>query len=84
MALFLETFLGNALGPTFGMPEITAIAVLAFFTIIVMVQGTRLDGKLCIVVPAVFLAAAFISWIVIPIGVFLGFIMWFAFKRLFG
>ena len=84
MALFLENFTGDLITQMIGSPEIVGILVLAFFTIIVLVQGTRLDGKLCIVVPAVFLAAAFISWIVIPIGVFLGFILWFAFKRLFG
>lgn len=84
MALFLESFIGNSMGQILGIPEIAGILVLAFFTIIVLVQGTRLDGKLCIVIPAVFLASAFISWIIIPIGVFLGFILWFAFKRLFG
>ena len=44
-------------------PIVLAIMVLTFFTVFVMMQNTRLDGKLAVLIPVVILVAVWMGWI---------------------
>lgn len=77
-----EQFLADGFQNSFGDTAIMGIMVLAFFGIFVMLQNTRFDVKLAIMVPAFILASAFIPWFAILLALVLGTIVYLAVMKL--
>jgi len=64
-----------------GDPLFLGILVFGFFFVFVLLQGSRGDAKLLIVIPALFLAAAFVPWLSLVIVLGVGTILWYAITR---
>lgn len=56
---YLENWFGGNWGNIIGDPLVSGLILMGFFSIFVMLQDTRLDGKLAIMVPACILASFF-------------------------
>jgi hypothetical protein len=81
----LETDMVNSLHTIVNDPTILGLIVLCLFGGFVIMQNSRLDQKVAIIVPAVILAAAMISWVFLVLAVILGAVIFYpALRRLFG
>jgi hypothetical protein len=78
----IESSISNGLTSVINNNAILALLMVAFFMIFVMLQGTRLDGKVAIMIPALFLAIALepIFAFVVVLGV--GILAWRALNRI--
>lgn len=76
-----ETMIWQAFLDSVGDPVWLGLLIVTFFTAFVMLQGTRLDGKILVIVPALLLAAAFIPIITIVIGFGIGGLVFYAIMR---
>lgn len=65
-----------------GDPVFIGFLVIIFFGAIVLVQNTRLDGKLVVLIPAMLLAIAFIPAIFLLFALVLAVILYLAFTKL--
>ena len=65
-----------------GDPIILGVLIFAFFAIFVLLQNTRLDHKVAILVPASFLSLAFVPILSIVVGLAFGIILYLAFTKL--
>jgi len=82
MPMYLESWIAEQFGDLTGAPEIAGIIFLGFFTSFVMLQGTRLDGKLVVLTPVMILATIFIGFLPILLGLGLGVIIYLALTKL--
>lgn len=82
MPSFLENYAGNGVGGVVGDPSILGILFIGFFSAFVMLQDTRLDGKLVVLVPVLILATVFIPWLSVLIALGLGAIVYIALMKL--
>jgi len=77
----IETIIGNGFSSVFGSNDIIGLILLAFFGAFVMLQDTRFDVKVLIMIPALLLAMAFISWLSIAVVIALGFLVYLAARK---
>ncbi len=70
----LEAFIGNGMGQVVGDPIFLGLLVLGFLGGFVLLQNTRFDAKLLVIVPAMLLAMAFIPILPLLFGLVCGFI----------
>lgn len=77
----LESAISDGIFSVINNNAILALILLGFFMIFVMLQGTRLDAKVAVMIPALFLAIALepIFAFVVVLGV--GFLAWKALSR---
>lgn len=78
----VEQFMADGFQSSFGDTAVMGILVLAFFGVFVMLQNTRFDAKLAIMVPATILAAAFIPWFGIVLALVLGVVLYLGIIKL--
>lgn len=77
----VETFIGDGMAQVTGDPVFFGLMLLGFFFSFVMLQGTRLDVKLLVLVPIALLAAPFIPWLPIVLGLVCAGILYFALTK---
>jgi hypothetical protein len=77
----IETIIGNGFSSVFGSNDIIGLIFLAFFGAFVMLQDTRFDVKVLIMIPALLLAMVFISWLSIAVVIALGFLVYLAARK---
>lgn len=70
MSTYIEDFFGASWNSVVGDPLVSGVLLIAFFGIFVMLQNTRLDGKIAVLLPALILASLFAP-IFIAFAVFL-------------
>ena len=84
---YIERYITCNFGRLLGNSEfggmMLAIVVGLFFLVFVMLQNTRLDGKIAILIPAVLLISVWMGWIMYVMGFVLGIIIFFAISRIF-
>lgn len=78
---YLEDFFGSSWGNIVGDPLVSGVLLLAFFGIFVMLQNTRLDGKIVVLVPALVLASLFASIFIAFAVFFAGGLLYLAFTK---
>lgn len=83
VATTIEQFISDGFSNVLGDTAIMGIVFIAFFTIFVMLQGTRLDGKLTILVPVLILSAIFIPWMAVLLALGLGVVIYLAAIKMF-
>lgn len=78
----LETIMADGFMQVVGDPLFLGIIILGFFGALAMIQGTKLDGKLVIIVPAFILALSFFPpFIVLLFALALAVILFHAFNK---
>ena len=80
----LEELIAEGFAQIAGNPFILGLLVLVFFTVFVMLQNTRLDTKIAIIIPAIFLAMAFAPILAIPFALGITFILYLAITKALG
>lgn len=79
----LEQYIYEGALQAVGDPILLGLLVFGFFIGFVTLQGQRLEGKMAILAPAVFLALAFLpSVVTVLVGLVFGFILYLALMRL--
>ena len=81
MPTYLEQLFANGFSDVFGLEEISAVVLMAFFTLILLWGGTRLDGKVVVLVPVLLLAAFIVPWLVYLLALGGGFLIYLAITR---
>lgn len=79
---YIEEFIGQGFSSVIGDPNLMGIIFLGFFAGFVMLQGTRLDGKVAILVPASLLALIFIPWLAVLLALAVGVLIYLAMRKL--
>ena len=79
----LETNIADGILQATGSDFFTGLLVLVFFLGITLMQGTRMEAKIAILVPAMLLAAAFIPLLRIIVALVGAALLWFAYTRMF-
>jgi len=80
--LYIEEFIGQGFSSVLGDPSLIGAIFLAFFAVFVMLQGTRLDGKVAVLVPASILAIIFIPWLAVLLALVVGVLIYLAMRKL--
>ena len=82
----IESMFDEGMRSVVGDPTFIGLLIWIFFGGFVMLQNTRIDVKMAIMVPATFLAMAFFPTNIpmILFGLFCSFILYFAAMRVFG
>ena len=81
----LEDYVGTQMTAVTGDPVFGGILVLLFFVGIVMVNNSRLDVKLMVIVPAFILALVFLPlWVKALFAIAVGFIVFFGIYKMVG
>ncbi len=78
---YFEEVIGNGFSDVVGDPTIAGIIFLGFFISFVMLQDTRLDAKLMVLVPAMILSMVYIPWLGILCALGFGSIVYLALTR---
>jgi len=82
--MFLEDFIGSGFSTIVGDAALEGVLVLTFFGGFVLLQGSRLDHKVCILTPACILTCMFIPWLSVVLALVLGIITYLAFMKFTG
>jgi len=77
-----EQIIGDGFDSVFGSHDIIGLIFLAFFAVFVMLQDTRFDVKVLIMIPAMALAMVYISWFTAVIAIALSVIAYLAARKL--
>lgn len=80
----VESQMAAQIGLSFGSPFILALMVGGFFLAYVMLQNTRLDGKIVILVPALFLCIAIIPLASLILAFIISGVLYLAYTRFTG
>jgi hypothetical protein len=80
----IETLIYTSMVQIVGDPMILGLLILGFFGAFVMLQGTRLDGKMVILFPASILAVVYIGPLVVIIALVVGIMMYLAWMKITG
>ena len=65
MSGFFEQTIGDGFTQVTGDPAIAGLMFLGFFLAFVTLQGTRLEGKLVVMLPVLFLSLTFFSFMLV-------------------
>jgi len=76
MASTLEDMIGNGMGQIVGDPAITGLLFLVFFFGFVLIQPSRLDHKVAILIPATILSLVFIPFLSVLFAIVAGFLLY--------
>jgi hypothetical protein len=82
MTISIETFIGEGITQIVGSMPILGIFFIAFFVIFTMLQNTRIDGKMAILIPVLFMAGAFFDFMIYLLVIFLAFILALAISKI--
>ena len=82
--VFLEDFFGSGFYSILGDAALEGVVLLTFFGGFVLLQNTRLDHKVAIMVPATILSCLFIPWLGALLALILGFIGYLAVMKFTG
>jgi hypothetical protein len=74
--IFADGFIGLV-----GDPVFLGLMIIGFFGAMVFVQGTRLDGKLAVFVPAFILSMVFVPFLAVFFALGISTILYFAFTK---
>jgi len=77
-----EQIIGDGFDDVFGNHDIIGLIFIGFFAVFVMLQDTRFDVKVLIMIPAMALAMIYISWFTIVIAIALAVIVLLAARKL--
>lgn len=77
----LEQMVGDGFATVFNNNLVLAVILISFFLIFVILQGTRLDAKVAVMIPVCFLAIAFNSIFIYIIVFGVGILFWKALSR---
>ncbi len=80
----LEEAIGREVMAVVGAPEVAGLILLALFVGVALMQNSKLDGKLVIIVPAAFLAMALFPWWNVAFVIVAGFFIGKVIQRLLG
>ena len=81
----LEEIIAGGIIDIVGDPFLAGLLVLVFFGGFVFLQGTRLDAKVAILIPAVLLAfAVFPSFMMVPFLLVISFVLYLAVTKFLG
>jgi len=80
---YFEEILVNGFSDIFGLSDIIGLVLIAFFVGFVTVQNTRMDHKAAVLIPVLFLATPFFSWLTILLAIGGGLLFYFIAKRWF-
>lgn len=75
---YLEAFIADGFAAIVGEPTMLGIMLVSVFTVFVMLQGLRLDGKVAIIVPTCILAIVLIPWLAVLLGLGVGILIYLA------
>jgi predicted membrane protein len=78
----LESIINGGIMNIVGDPLMAGLLVLGFFVLFVLIQGTRLDAKIAIIVPAGILSLAFAPVLIVILGFAFGVILYLTFTKL--
>lgn len=78
----LESYIADGFAQTVGDPIFLGILVIVWFLGFTIMQGTRIDAKLVIMVPALLLATAFIPFLGILISLVFAALIYLAIMKL--
>jgi len=81
MVTFIEELIGSGVGVITGNDTLLGIIFLGFFTAFVLLQNTRLDGKLVVLVPISILSLVFIPMLAFLLALGFGFILYLAVSK---
>jgi len=81
VALDANTFLASQFGTMIGDPLLMMILFIGFFIIFVMLQNTRLDGKIVILIPVLMLSMIFVSWMIVVVAFIVGIVIYMAITK---
>ena len=79
--IIVESYIGNGIGGIFGNPFYLGLGFLGFFFAFLFLQGSRLDVKVAIGVPVLFLSLMFIPILIIPYSIAISVIVFWALTR---
>lgn len=65
MSGFFEQTIGDGFVQVTGDPAIAGLMFIGFFLAFVMLQGTRLEGKIAVILPVLFLSLQFFSFMLV-------------------
>lgn len=77
----LEQAFGDGFQMVTGDPIITALLFLGFFAAFTMLQGTRMEGKAVVLIPALFLSLIFAPIMLVVVVIVSAFIAYLALTR---
>jgi Ca2+/Na+ antiporter len=79
----LEIIFSSGFASVVGSPVIEALLLIGFFGAFVMLQNTRLEGKLCVLVPAILLSLLFVPFLVVFLAIGIAYLAYSTLKTVF-
>jgi hypothetical protein len=78
---FIEDLIGGGMGDVTGDPLLSGLIFVGFFLAFVMLQGTRLEGKLVVILPVFFLSLILIPLLLVFAVIAAAFVAYLALTR---
>jgi len=81
MVGFIEQTIADGFTQVVGDPFISGLMFIGFFAAFVMLQGTRLEGKIVVLVPVLFLSLVFAPIMLVIVVLGLAFVIYMVLRR---